>query len=362
MSRGLRAALFLAAGLVLGAAGWEALENLSLVPFLWSSPPEPRGRARNGAYEVVSAGAAVVELGARAVTLRAWAPSMRAAVTPLQGAPITVTIQNLPRRARLGAAPGVSERVSGSDRVLSGPDAARWEFHYDLSRDDLRFAVVGDTGASRTFEQALRTAAGLEADFAVVVGDLAYSDRDIPRLRALLTAAPLPVYVGRGNHDYASGARRDFIGPLAPPYYAFAFGGAAFVVLDTGREFLPGLGVDSGQHEWLRRTLADPLGSPVFVFMHKPPLRRHPEAFGHAMWDRPYARALVRDFERAGVRMVFAGHLHEHDTWERRGVTYVITGEGKTPRAGRPQMAVVDVQAGIAHLRFVPIWPEGPQS
>ena len=351
-------ALVLGVGLAVGAAGWEVLERISVVPLGWLPDGGPASRAAAAGWEVASAGAGVVASAPAGPTLRAWAPSVRVSVTPRGERRVTVTLENIPARAGLVAPPWVTEQVSGTTRVVSGTAGARWEMRYERTGGDLRFAVVGDTGASDTFEEALRTAAGVGADFTVVVGDLAYTDGDVGRLRRLLARAPLAVYAIRGNHDYATGARRDFVQALTPPYFAFAFGGAAFVMLDTGREMLPGLGRDSDQHEWLQHTLASPMGSPVFVFMHKPPTAPAQEAVWHRMLDRSYARALVRDFEHAGVSMVFAGHLHRHLTWARNGVTYVVSGEGKVRPAAQPQMALVEVRAGEAAMHFVPIWAE----
>jgi predicted phosphodiesterase len=350
-------ALVFVTGLVLGAGAWETLENLQISTLSWGPAPEPRTRAHGTAYTVVSIGAAVEKEEPHAVAVRAWAPAPKITVLPRDGSVVDVTVANVPRRARLVAPPGVTERPGPGGRVVSGPGDRRWEFRYADPGDAFTFAVLGDTGASATFEHALRTAEALDLDFLMVVGDLTYHDSEVARLRALLRRPGLPVYLVRGNHDYATRARREFVGSLAPPFYAFAWGGAGFVVVDNGAELLPGLGAWSDQHEWLTRTLAGPLGAPVFAFMHKSPLRDEGERPWHAMWDRSYARRLARDFERSAVRMVFAGHRHAHGVQEQRGVLYVTSGEGRLPPSQHPVMAVLQVRSADAELRFVPIWP-----
>jgi 3',5'-cyclic AMP phosphodiesterase CpdA len=337
---------------------WEAGENVAVAPLVWGRMPEPGREVRTPTSVVRTVGAAVVGADGDRVTLRAWSPTPQVRVDP-GGAPPTVRLTNVPRRARWWASAGVRQEVDGSALLFRGPEDRPWAVSAAAGGRPCSFAVLGDTGASPTFAAALRRAADLGADFFVVVGDLLYHDAEVAPLLALLEASPLPVYFVRGNHDYASRARREALGRLAPAFYAFEWCEASFVMLDNGLERLPRTGAWSDQYEWLERTLLEPHGAPRFVFLHKSPLASPDERPWHAMWDRDYARRLARSFEEAGVHAVFAGHRHVHERRETGGVLYVTVGEGRAGRSRGPVMAVVRMTTADPDVEFVPVWADG---
>jgi predicted phosphodiesterase len=349
--------LLLLAALALGAAGFEVLETVSIAPRVTMTVLEPSAHRDMLQYTVMGRGVSILDADDTTVTVRAWAPTPTVSVFPRGTSSITIRMVNIPERATLAESPGVSETRRGLTRVLSVKGTARQDLSYTAPTESVAFAGLGDTGITETLEQALITARSLGCDFFFLLGDLVYNDHNIPRVREILDHAPLPVYVVRGNHDHHNQVRRELLAGLGPSFYSFSYGGTGFAMLDTGRELIPGLAVESEQHEWLQRTLTLPIGNPLIVVMHKSPVAGLGEPRRHQMLDGNYAQRLEYDLERAGVRLVLAGHRHTHGIEHRGDVTYVTSGEGIRRRADAPVMAVVAVRAGTVAVDFAPVWP-----
>lgn len=203
------------------------------------APPSPALIHFDG-HTLSVTGAIVREIAPDQLTLWAWAPTPSIQVIePGASDELTVQLANLPLRLRLDASGPVEENRSGPIRSLRfSPKATRQLGFTDWKRE-VTFAVLGDTGDSATFSEALRIAARDGADFLLHVGDLIYRDEQMPNIERILVSSPLPVFVMRGNHDYRNAGRVSFMRRLSPPYYAFRMGEAAFIILDTGGNYLP---------------------------------------------------------------------------------------------------------------------------
>ncbi|HUS15647.1 MAG TPA: metallophosphoesterase [Chloroflexia bacterium] len=151
-----------------------------------------------------------------------------------------------------------------------------------------------------------------------------------------------PVYPVLGNHDMGtdSGAPwlRAFFLPGDPGdhstrYYAFTYGNAHFIALDSEQAFGP----TSAQYNWLLADLQSPAAQSAtwrFAYFHRPP---YSSGKGHgSSYD-------IREtwgplFERFGVDIVFNGHEHNYERSTPRrdyaavggthAVVYVVTGGG----------------------------------
>src|SRR2546430_15890768 len=88
-------------------------------------------------------------------------------------------------------------------------------------------------------------------------------------------AAPLPVFLVRGNHDYRNARRLQMMRDLAPPYYTFHLGALTVIILDNATDYVPTLWSRSTQYRWLRALFAIPREGPLAVAMHIPPFDRH---------------------------------------------------------------------------------------
>jgi len=93
----------------------------------------------------------------------------------------------------------------------------------DFIRDDVVNALIGSSAA-----------------FGMTIGDIMYDDLSLyPRLNRIIGQIGLPWYNIGGNHDLnyeapsAKYSRETFKRIYGPPYYAFEYGGALFLMLDN---------------------------------------------------------------------------------------------------------------------------------
>ena len=93
----------------------------------------------------------------------------------------------------------------------------------DFIRDDIVNALIGSSAA-----------------FGMTIGDIMYDDLSLyPRLNRIIGQIGLPWYNIGGNHDLnyeapsAKYSRETFKRIFGPPYYAFEYGGALFLMLDN---------------------------------------------------------------------------------------------------------------------------------
>ncbi len=141
-------------------------------------------------------------------------------------------------------------------------------------------------------DDVLAELAGTDAAFGMTLGDILFDDLSMfPRYLALVGRIGIPWYNVPGNHELNFRAKDDrhsletFKRYLGPPYYAFEYGEALFVVLDNivyegNGESDPGDIRGNGGYEarftrdqlrWLRRELAFvPKEKLVFLAMHAP--------------------------------------------------------------------------------------------
>ena len=202
-------------------------------------------------------------------------------------------------------------------------------------------------------------------DVIVMTGDLTEhgSPEEYANLRAILSAARMPVFVIPGNHDARDPLRAVFAedGYLAAEgflHYAVEGYPLRIVALDT---HIPGShdGLLCAERlDWLDRTLADAPSQPTLVMMHHPPF---PTGIGHM--DR---HALLNPAELAEVvrrhpqiERILCGHLHR--TIDHR---FAGTIAGTAPATAH--QLVLDITPGApAEFTFEPpgyqlhYWREG---
>ena len=364
-----RARRAIAAGLV-GLAGVGLLGHLALSLLTdWRvrlhtlvklDPPPAALTVDAGEVALTVTGALLRERAADGtLVLRAWAPNPVVRVTRASGRqPIRLHVENLPERATLDASGPIDERRSGTARTLSFDGAETRRLAFRVPDDAVTFAVLGDTGDSAVFAQALHATKLRGGDFLIHAGDVVYEDEQMPAIAGILAGAPVPVYVVRGNHDYRNAQRIAFLQSLGPPYYVIGMGGATVVVLDNAGEYLPTFWRRSSQYRWWRERLAEPRAGPLFVAMHKPPFDRRTGPRRAPMLDKPFALALMADFKAAGVDAVLTGHVHETHLWIEDGIPYVVVGEGMSysERPEGSRMAWIHVRGWTVEVEQVPIW------
>jgi hypothetical protein len=239
------------------------------------------------------------------------------------------------------------------------------------SASPFRFAVYGDT-QNGFWIHALIADAILEQSpkLVVHVGDEVGNGHDHASWRTEYFGpgsdlmASVPVYAAMGNHeDDAPWFYRYHSSLGGRSWYAFAHGGAFFVVIDTNKSYAPG----SAQHDWIVRTLgsADARAADwLFTVYHHPAHTTGWDGCG-AYDGEPGVRSHLVPLERAhGVDVTFNGHSHGYKRGFREGTHQIVSGGGggDLDRYCGPNPAItvaefvhhfvtVDVDADRLHLR-----------
>ena len=219
----------------------------------------------------------------------------------------------------------------------TGPLPERIDFPLVARPEPNRFEALlfADTQPQTTAEldyirdDVLTELIGTEAKFGMTMGDVTFDDLSMmPRLNRLIARLGIPWYNVPGNHELNFEAVDDrysletFKRYYGPPYYAFEYGDALFVVLDN-IEYQGNGNADPGdvrgsggyianfgkrQLTWLRRELAHvPEDRLVFMAMHAPLETYLGEAPGITTQDR---RELFRLISGRENLYAVAGHTH----------------------------------------------------
>jgi hypothetical protein len=189
------------------------------------------------------------------------------------------------------------------------------------------FAVVGDARDHAQWATVAQGVLGKHPRFVLTTGDAVGFDSDAAWRDYYAAAAPLfastPVFAVSGNHDVGGGFAAYNPAPAStshsPDWYAFAYGPAAFVAIDTNQ-------AEGAQAPWLKATLQSVKGGPLFVFHH------HPLYSCGAHGSNPQLQQWLQPLlEAAQVTTDFAGHDHDLIYWSPiNGVRYVVSGGGGT--------------------------------
>lgn len=150
------------------------------------------------------------------------------------------------------------------------------------------------------------------------------------RLRSLLGALPMPVYVIPGNHDRREALREafrdyDYVPSSGALCYAVACGELQLAALDTLAEGEEGGRLDALQLSWLADTLARSAGVPTVIVMHHPPCRTGIPSMDDIALDGASAAKLADIVDRnPHVLRIVCGHVHRdlHAKW--RSVTVSV--------------------------------------
>ncbi len=153
----------------------------------------------------------------------------------------------------------------------------------------------------------------------------------------------VPMFPVIGNHEKNAHWYYDYFSMPEPEYYyTFKFGNAQFFMIDSNKD----LGPDSEQYRWLERELAKSTAIWKFTAHHHPCFSSDENDYGDHWkgpagttytWGDTDAQKLIPLYEKYGVDIAFAGHIHSYErTWpilqmninQKSGVRYVISGGG----------------------------------
>lgn len=155
--------------------------------------------------------------------------------------------------------------------------------------------------------------------------------------------AQVPAFPVIGNHEKNSHWYYDYFSLPAPEYYyTFTYGNAQFFMIDSNKD----CGPESEQYRWLEKALAESKATWKFTAHHHPCFSSDEDDYGDHLkgkpgrnytWGDSNVRRLVPLYEKYGVDISFAGHIHSYErTWpilqmtvnQAKGVRYVVTGGG----------------------------------
>lgn len=155
--------------------------------------------------------------------------------------------------------------------------------------------------------------------------------------------AYVPTFPVIGNHEKNAHWYYDYFSLPAPEcWYTFTYGNAQFFMIDSNKDCKPG----SEQYRWLENVMAESKAAWKFTAHHHPCFSSDEDDYGDHIKGKPTraytfgdsnARHLVPLYEKYGVDIAFAGHIHSYErTWpilqmtinQAKGVRYIITGGG----------------------------------
>jgi 3',5'-cyclic AMP phosphodiesterase CpdA len=179
------------------------------------------------------------------------------------------------------------------------------------------------------YEFAVAAVNRLKPGFVIVLGDLINKDGDPEQLKEFFRISgnidsSIPAYFLPGNHDVGavptSQTIADYRKNVGRDFYSFRAGPVYGIVLNSPLIIAPQKAEVEYQEQnsWLKKELETAKASGtahIIVFMHHPMFTdniNEPDG----MWDVPMVRRrpLLEMLHAAGVRYVFAGHVHKNVT------------------------------------------------
>lgn len=203
----------------------------------------------------------------------------------------------------------------------------------------LKFAVMSDMHSDLpNLIKALKQAKTVGVEFVVLTGDLTNigSTKELEAVKKVLDDSGLPYYAVPGNHDYWQS--RNINQPLFQQTFGSNYQTAPIgsdrvklvqsyklILVDNGDDY-NGLGEE--QWGWLRKELASCRQIRCLIFLHEP--LNHPTS-EHIMGESRVniaseAAELRQELVDAGVKDLFAGHLHSSHHYTLDGLTTWIIG------------------------------------
>lgn len=155
--------------------------------------------------------------------------------------------------------------------------------------------------------------------------------------------AHVPTFPVIGNHEQNAHWYYDYFSLPEPEYYyTFMYGNAQFFMIDSNKDLSKG----SEQYAWLEEQLKKSRATWKFAAHHHPCFSSDENDYGDRWkgkapegysWGDQNAKELVELYEKYGVDIAFAGHVHSYErTWpilgmtinQKNGVRYIVSGGG----------------------------------
>jgi len=224
-------------------------------------------------------------------------------------------------------------RVSSTN----GPTSEVYQFTTAYAhKTSFRFAIMGDDqGGNQVHQDIINAIETFNPDFLINTGDLVKAAKNLSYWEAFFDIEKgligyVPLMPARGNHDDDGNNYQKFFAlpnntnPAYELWYAFSYGNAYFIVLESG---LSSSWIPPGrpEYEWLKSQLENEAQNYDwrFVVFHNPPY-----GSGHHFGDEDMQNYWVPLFEANDVDICFNGHNHFYERSIKEGVQYLTVGGG----------------------------------
>jgi hypothetical protein len=205
-----------------------------------------------------------------------------------------------------------------------------------VSKDSVRFLVVGDSGTGDTAQRDVATQmwkshSVFPYEFAIMVGDNLYgSERPQDYARKFeipfkpILDANIPFYASLGNHDDPNQRYYKPFNMGGQRFYSFRKKDVQFFALDSNY-------MDKDQQRWLEDELQKSNAKWKIPFFHHPIY-----SSGGRHGSEVDLRSIIEPlFVRYGVSVVFAGHEHFYERLKpQKGIYYFTAGGSAKLRSG----------------------------
>ena len=267
--------------------------------------------------------------------------------------------------------------LTENETLFEGPEYY-FETIPDKTTTQTRFLVWGDSGKGDAAQFALvPPMVAANAEFMLHTGDVIYTDGEAENFtpRYFEPYADFlrntPVYAALGNHDIRTSDGQPYLDAFYLPennpdgnerYYSFNWGQAHFVCMDSNDS------IPQEELDWLRADMEAATTRWKFVYFHHPPYSCG--LHGSNSYARSKFASLMEELD---VDIVFTGHEHDYQRThpmldgspidveqdpnyvDPRGVIYVVTGGGSTPRATYTHCEFTNVAISATHFTQVDI-------
>lgn len=269
--------------------------------------------------------------------LRAFAPNPKI-VVDTHSSSLELQISNIAPAAQLtinaNSGVGVQEEITGIKRKVKIDNAAgdstqsiSLSWHLP-NHEQVRFAVIGDTGGGTELGWCIERAHQLQATFLLHLGDFNYSAGEYDSAIEKFNNAPLPIYISIGNHDFNDSGLvyQKFRQQLGPMNNSFIVANTRFVNIDSGANFFPPYSGHRGALiDQLRSTNTE--FSDQLFFTHKPFIDTR-EGHHHNISGLGEIDWVQQAMHELGVRHFLCGHVHRSSAIEVNGIQQWTAGEG----------------------------------
>lgn len=346
---------FIASGIAsFGLAAYSMYRGIRVPPVIWEPPllPTTFGNALINLHIKGAIRTKVSVVPNVDFSLRAYEPEPSVIVKLSKNTEATISLNNISPHAQLNVdpihdagsnltKPQVTEHKDGITRLLTirSTEKSHVNLHYSLPvKAGFRFAAIGDTGGQKELRWCIQRAHDLDALFLLHLGDFYYDEGDYTAAIEAFNAAPLPVYVAIGNHDFHDGKLlyHSFLDNIGPFNNAFLLGGVQFANIDSASNLVPWnrgqrgelLGQLVRQQNAIKNAKKLP-ASPVqrVAFTHRPlfdPVAGSTHDIGNSL-ERDW---LINMLEAAGFSTLLSGHIHIHARAQIGKLDNIIVGQG----------------------------------